>query len=603
MPQNKSSLINLLMKLWFHLGKNRQGQFVLLSLLMLMSAFAEVASLGVALPFLGMFVAPAKIFNYPLINDFGLLLHITDPNQMILPLTVAFVTIVVLAAIVRLTFLWFSTQLAQAIGSDISIEVYRRTLYQPFAIHVSRNSSEVISGILSKVHFVVYGVLIPIMTMTSSIVLLVTVTVALVIINPSVAVIITLGFGSFYALMASVFRKRLGSNSNRIAIEKTQSVKALQEGLGGIRDVLLDGLQPVYCEIYREADLPLRKAEAENTFIGQSPRYVMEGFGLVLIATIAYTMNSGEGGIAMAIPVLGVFVLAAQRLLPSLQQAYSSWASIVGSHASLADTISLLDQEINYQENHLIEPMIFESTIKFNNINFKYKQDDEWILKDITFTIKKGMRVGFVGMTGSGKSTLLDLFMGLLIQNEGDIFIDEKCINGKKLKSWQKLVAHVPQSIYLADTSFAENIAFGVAKQEIDWDRLRIAAQQAQISEFIESLPEGYHASVGERGMRLSGGQRQRIGIARALYKNAAVLVLDEATSALDNNTEKAFMDALLNIDSNLTILLIAHRLSTVKNCDLLIELESGKVKCQGTYDELLLLSPSFRRMVDSGKD
>jgi ATP-binding cassette subfamily B protein len=220
------------------------------------------------------------------------------------------------------------------------------------------------------------------------------------------------------------------------------------------------------------------------------------------------------------------------------------------------------------------------------------------VLNDLSFTIRKGTRVGFVGSTGSGKSTALDLLMGLLMPTEGELLVDNEPVTGSRVRAWQRSIAHVPQSIYLADTTLAENIAFGVPREAIDLERVRRAARQAQIAEFIESRLEGYDVSVGERGIRLSGGQRQRIGIARALYKQASVLVFDEATSALDNATEQSVMDAIDGLDRDLTIVLIAHRLTTVRRCDTIIELQNGRLVAQGTYEQLLECSPSFRSMV-----
>jgi ATP-binding cassette subfamily B protein len=314
----------------------------------------------------------------------------------------------------------------------------------------------------------------------------------------------------------------------------------------------------------------------------------MEAFGLVLIAFLAYFLNQRSQGASTALSVIGVFALGAQRLLPSLQQGYAAWDSIVGSQASLADTIRLLDQEIVYEKTHtVIEPLIFEDKINFNNVRFKYKHDGPWILDDVSFSIRKGMRVGIVGSTGSGKSTLLDLFMGLLENNEGRISVDGKSIKGLELLSWQKLVAHVPQTIYLTDASLAENIAFGIPKEEIDWQRIHTVARQAQISEFIESTLEGYQAKVGERGVRLSGGQRQRIGIARALYTDPKLLILDEATSSVDGETELAISTALHNLGDDVTVIVIAHRLSTVRSASQVIYIEEGKILAKGSFEEV----------------
>ncbi len=592
------SLSNLLIRLWHHLTQRRQRQFVLLMGLMLISAFAEVVSLGAVLPFLGILVAPEHVFNHPIVADVALAWGITSADQLVLPLTVAFAAAALIAGAIRILLLWASTRLAVASGADLSIEVYRRTLYQPYRVHVARNSSEVISGITNKVNGVVFGVLLPLLTLVSSTVLLVAIMLALIAIDPMVASVAAVGFGASYALITWMSRRRLHRNSQRIAYEQTQVVKALQEGLGGIRDVLLDGTQPVYCDIYRHADHPLRRAQGSNVFISGSPRPAMEALGMVLIAALAYALSRQVGGIATALPVLGALALGAQRLLPALQQIYSAWASIAGSHASLADTIELLDQPLPTEVlQPAPAPLLFQKDIQFRGVRFRYTGDGPWVLDGLSLVIAKGARVGFVGSTGSGKSTTLDLLMGLLMPTEGELLVDGQPISGIRVRAWQQTIAHVPQSIYLADTTLAENIAFGVPPDTIDLDRVQQAARQAQIADFIESSPEGYQAYVGERGIRLSGGQRQRIGIARALYKQASVLVFDEATSALDNATEQTVMDAIEGLSSNLTILLIAHRLTTVRRCDTIVELEHGQVVAQGTYEQLLERSPSFRRM------
>jgi ATP-binding cassette, subfamily B, bacterial PglK len=366
--------------------------------------------------------------------------------------------------------------------------------------------------------------------------------------------------------------------------------------LGGIRDVLLDGTQPVYCDIYRKADHPLRLAQGNNVFIGGSPRPAMEALGMVLIAALAYALSLQVGGIATALPVLGSLALGAQRLLPALQQTYSAWASIAGNYASLADTIERLDQPLTAE---LLQPspppLRINSAICFHAVRFRYNEDSPWVLDGINLTIPVGARVGFVGSTGSGKSTTLDLLMGLLMPTEGELLVDGEPIGGNRLRAWQRSIAHVPQSIYLADTTLAENIAFGVPPENIDMYRVKQAARQAQIAEFIENSPKGYQAYVGERGICLSGGQRQRIGIARALYKQASVLVFDEATSALDNATEQSVMDAIEGLNRDLTILIIAHRLTTVRRCDTIVELEDGQIVSQCTYEQLLDCNPSFR--------
>jgi ABC-type multidrug transport system fused ATPase/permease subunit len=577
------------MRLWHHLSRRRQRQFGIVLGLMLVSAFAEVVSLGAVLPFLGILAAPDLVFKHPIVADVAQAWGITSADQLVLPLTVAFAVAALLAGAIRILFLWVSTRIVFASGADLSIEVYRRTLYQPYSVHVARNSSDVISGITMKVDSVVMYVLVPLLTLFSSAVLLVAITLALIAIDRVVALVAIVGFGTCYGLIAWMSRRRLHRSSQRIAYEQTRVIKALQEGLGGIRDVLLDGTQPFYCDVYRQADRPLRQAQSYIAFNGGSPRFAMEALGMVLIAVLAYSLSRRTGGIDTALPVLGALALGAQRLLPALQQSYSAWVNLASSHASLAESIELLDQPLPPE---ILEPaptpLLLKEAIRFDGVRFRYTSDGPWVLDGINLTIPKGARVGFVGSTGSGKSTMIDLLMGLLTPSEGEILVDSQPIIGNRVRAWQRTIAHVPQNIYLADNTLAENIAFGVPRDAIDLDRIREAARQAQIADFIESCPEGYQAFAGERGIRLSGGQRQRIGIARALYKQASVLVFDEATSALDNETEQAVMQAIESLSEDLTILIIAHRLTTLKNCTQIVELGEGGIKRIGAYQDIV---------------
>jgi len=597
------SLPHLIVGIWNHLSRRRQWQFMLLTGLMLASAFAEVISLGAVLPFLGILTAPSLVFEHPAVAKVAQASGITSAGNLVLPLTIAFAAAALVAGAIRILLLWISIRLAHASGADLSSEVYRRTLYQPYQVHLARNSSEVISSITSKVSGAV-NVLNYLLVLISSVVLLVAIVFALIVIDPVVASFAAIGFGTSYGFITWLSRRRLHLNSQRIAYEQNQVVKALQEGLGGIRDVLLDGTQPVYCDIYRHADLPLRRAEGNNAFITQSPRYVMEALGVVMIAALAYGLSSQVGGIATALPVLGALALGAQRLLPAMQMIYNAWSTIAGSQAALADIIELLNQPLPAEVlRPAPAPLSFHDSIRFDDVRFRYSSNGGWVLDGLNLTIAKGARVGFVGTTGSGKSTTLDLLMGLLIPTEGELKVDGQSLRGNRLKAWQLTIAHVPQSIYLADATLAENIAFGVPPGAIDLERVRQAARHAQIADFIESLPDGYRAYAGERGIRLSGGQRQRIGIARALYKRASVLIFDEATSALDNATEQSVMDAIEGLNRELTILLIAHRLTTLRRCDIIVELEHGRVAALGTYDELLNCSPSFRQSAHKSMD
>lgn len=589
--------IELLMCLWSHLAILRRRQLWMLMGLMLVSAFAEVMSLGAVLPFLSVLISPQQALNYPIVSYLAFAWGISSADQLILPLAVAFAVVAFLAGVVRILLLWASTKVAFAIGADLSCEVYRRALYQPYEVHVAKNSSEVISDVTNKVGAAV-SALYQVLSLLSSTVLLVFIMLALIAIDWRVAAVGAVSFGASYTLITRVSRQRLQRNSQRIAYEQTQVVKALQEGLGGIRDVLLDSTQNIYCDVYSQADKPLRRAQGSNIFIGQSPRYVMETLAMVLIAVLTFALSLQAGSISKALPILGALALGAQRLLPALQQIYSAWASILGSYASLADIVAIIDMPLSETKMQPASvPLPFQNAIVFNNVSFRYTENGPSALDCLNLIIPKGSRVGFVGETGGGKSTALDILMGFLIPTGGELLVDGRHITGSNLKAWQRNIAHVPQSIYLADATIAENIAFGIPNQLIDLRRVKEAARRAQIADFIESGPNGYQAYVGERGMRLSGGQRQRIGIARALYKQASVLIFDEATSALDNTIERLVMESINDLDRNLTIISIAHRLTTVQHCDIIVEMENGRIVCSGTYEQLLLRSPSFRRM------
>jgi ABC-type multidrug transport system fused ATPase/permease subunit len=600
MSNKETSILGLIIRLWRHLQPRRRMQFKFVLALMIISAFAEVLSLGAVIPFLGVLVAPDKVFNYKIAVDVAQYLGVTTAQQLLLPLTIIFACAALMGAGLRMLLLWSSTRLVYAAGSDISYEVYRRTLYQPYLIHLARNSSEVSSGLSYKVGYTI-GVMYQSMVLITSSVLVLILAGALVFTKSLTPLVSAVGFGLSYVLISFFFRKKLKKNSELISNESTRVMKTVQEGLGGIRDVLLDGTQELYCNIYRRADYPLQYAVGNNIFIGGSPRFIMEAVGMLLIAFLAYALSLTDGGVAAALPLLGALALGAQRLLPSLQQSYSSWAGIISSQMALTETLNFLDQPLLLEDFEASpSPLEFNQDIRFEHVGFRYSNEGPLILDDLNLTIPKGVRIGITGGTGSGKSTTLDLLMGLVEPNSGVIKVDGQPLLDKRKKAWRKTIAHVPQSIYLADASLAENIAFGVSLEKIDMERVKLAAMRAKIDEFAESSPEGYKTTVGERGVRLSGGQRQRIGIARALYKQASVLLFDEATSALDNTTEKEVMAAIDSLDSGLTIIIVAHRLTTIKKCDFVVEISHGKVIGQGSYDQLIESSESFRKMVNA---
>jgi len=578
---NKISQLSLLNSIWLRCSINRRKQFIGILIVMIFSSFAEVLSLGSVLPFLGVLTDPERVFEEPYVANLLNILAIKSPNELLLPVAGIFISLTLFSGLVRLFLIWLNTKFSYALGADLSLEIYERTLYQPYLVQISRNSSEVISGISGKVDRVI-NIINMALTLIGSIFILVAILGTILIINPIVAICSFFSFGLVYGLILVWTKSYVLENSVNIARESSALIKALQEGLGGIRDILIDGTQSIYCKIYQKSDRILRASQSSNLFISQCPRYLVETIGMILIAVIAVLViyNPSSSTISI-IPLLGLIAFGAQRMLPVMQQAYGAWTTMLGAKASLIDVISLLDQPMP-NEIHKMDaaPLSFNQEIVLRNISFRYDNAASLVLNNINIRISKGSSVGIVGKTGGGKSTLLDLIMGLLHPTSGYIEVDGKKIDENNYRNWQSCIAHVPQSIFLADTSIAENIAFGLHANDIDLNLLQEVSRQAQLFDLIESWPLKFKTLVGERGVRLSGGQRQRIGIARALYKRASILILDEATSALDIETEELIISGLKNTYSELvTIIMVTHRVHTLKNTDYIFEVSNSGVK------------------------
>jgi ABC-type multidrug transport system fused ATPase/permease subunit len=587
--QNAISMNKLLFRLWQHISLRRRRQFTLLFVLMIIASLAEIISIGSVIPFLGALSSPEKFFMNPAFQPLVSFFKIETANQMIVPLAIIFCSAAILSGVIRLILLMFTTRLSFDAGSDLGVEIYQRTLYQPYKVHINRNSSEIINGISNKASAMIYSVILPVLILATSAVMLLAILITLFYINPLISFLAIFIFGSIYIILAIYTRNNKIRNSKVIAEHSTQIIKSLQEGLGGIRDVLIEGSQHVYCEIYRHAIGPLRNAQANNQVVSQCPRFVMESLGMLTIACLAFYLLDQTDGTLKVIPLLGALALSAQKMLPIMQQSYQAWSSIQGSYASLEDTLLLLDQPLpsDYCSKKMTK-INFIFDIKFENVSFRYKPYSHNVLQHLTLSIHKGEKVGIIGATGSGKSTAIDILMGLLEPTSGTLKVDGKVISKKNVRSWQRRIAHVPQAIFLSDTTIAENIAFGINKEDIDFDRLRDAALKAQLLDVICKLPKQYNTLIGERGIRLSGGQRQRIGIARALYKNADILIFDEATSALDNKTEESIIKSIEALGKEITVIMIAHRITTLKKCTKIIELADGKIVKVANYRDII---------------
>ncbi len=575
-------------KIWLYLGLKRKKQLSFLLILMFVTTITEVVSIGAVIPFLSVLSNSEAIFKHELAIPFIQFMGVTNHKELLLPFTLIFIIASALSGLMRIGLLWVQTRVSQAIGADLGYDIYQFILQQSYEEHMSRNSSEVISLLSTKVNLVVSQTIKPILVLISSFILLISMSAFLIYLNPYVALSVLLGFIVIYIFIVVTTRSKVLKNGKIINTKSNTIIKFVQEGLGGIRNVILDDLYHLYKDSFHREDIMLRRATANNQILSQSPRYAVESLGMILIACIAYNMGGNDGNLSKIIPILGAFALGAQRILPLLQQSYNAWSYIYGSQAALQEVMSLVKKPFKKNKTRSNRKFLtFDSVIKLNNLCFSYKKSDKQVLNNINIEIPKGARVGFIGQTGGGKSTLLDIIMCLLKPNKGVITIDGVNINSNNYNEWQAHIAHIPQNIFLIDDTVTRNIAFGISDDQIDLERVFLSAKQAGVALTIESLDSKYETIVGERGTRLSGGQRQRIGIARALYKQSDVIILDEATSALDEKTENLIMNEIYKINKHITIIMVSHRISTMKNCDLIYELNQGEITWSGLYADL----------------
>lgn len=587
MPQSTRLLF---LAIWVQLSQRRKIQLCFLFFVILVSGVSELVSLGSIFPFLTVISAPESAWNHHWTQILADWININTPKDLIFPFAFIFAVTAVVATSVRLFNLWLNGQLAAAIGSDLSCSVYTKTLCRPYLEHIKSDSSAVITGTTTHVVRTVQALSVFLKIVTSAIVSIFLL-LGILAVNWRAALFSILLFGTIYFLFAINSRKQLASNSKSIANASRQQIKAIQEGLGAIRDVLLNSYQDQFVNIYRNADLPQRRLLAKNEFLSTFPRYIVEGLGLVVIACLGGFLAFQQESDGTIVPLLGTLALGAQRILPAFQQVYNGWSRLKGFNADLERVVDMLNQQVS-EVPRVRKLFKLKGQIIASDLYFAYGDNEPNVLCGINLVIDKGERIGIIGSTGSGKSTLIDVLMGLLPPKSGSVIVDNTNLYDEAefeaLSTWKASIAHVPQSLFLSDSSIAENIAFGTPHDKINYDLVQKSAKQAMISSFIESLPNGYDTHVGERGIRLSGGQCQRIGIARALYKNSTILFLDEATSALDTKTEESVIDVLENLDNEVTVIMVAHRLTTLRRCSRVICIEHGVVSSISSPEEIL---------------
>jgi ABC-type multidrug transport system fused ATPase/permease subunit len=569
-------------------SRRRKVQFVVTLAAILINAGFEIVSLVAVVPFLSVLSSPQTFLYSGTGQRFAPNFGITDASQAVSFVCIAFAIITVVSAVIRTITIVLNSKFTLALGADLSRIVFVRTLHQPYSSHAKQNSASVIANVTQNIVAFVNGILNPSVQFLTSSLTVIGILTTLFLINWWVALTASIVFGGAYFAIVCLNKPRYARNSSIVVGAQDHIVKALQEGLGAIRDVTIDGNQEFYAHIYSVADRRARNAQNDSYIRSATPKYILEAVGMLMICTVAFILSKGESKLLGAVPILGALAMGAQRLLPAMQAVFGSYSAIAVSMYGLDRIVDVLTSDQAPKPPISIDACGVATQIVIDNVEFRYSMEAPLVLRKVSFKIQCGERIGVIGATGSGKSTTMDLLLGLLQPTSGQILIDGAPLVGDKVFAWQKSLSHVPQVIYLADASIAENIAFGLPKDKIDMNQVRKAACLAQIAEHIESLKSGYDTFVGERGIRLSGGQRQRIGIARALYKNATVLVFDEATSALDDETEAELMQAIDGLSKDLTVIMIAHRLTTVRRCDKILKLHKGKVVAFDTPDVVL---------------
>lgn len=591
--------------LWDALSPRRRRQLLGLQLLSLLAAAGEVANLGALLAFLSLLANPQA--GLKALGPVAEPLRNLPDQHLLLILGLAFMAAVVVSTSLRAVTIRSQLRLTALITADLGQKVFAGVLRRPYDWHLDNNSSTVL-GLLTKDVDQVSGSIQALLVVVVNLAIVLLLGGTLIALAPVVMMIMAGLLIGFYFLVFRFTRGTLRADGQRLSFNYKITMQVVQEALGGIRDVLLDRSQPFFEEAYAKLNIGYRLAFASINIKAQTPRYLIEGFAVLLIVGLSLGLALSGQGIDRLLPLLGTLALGAYRLLQPLQQCFSSLSSLQANQASLLRLepflLAIESQTLLPQAGIPIITLAQPKThilVILDHLSFRYAPEGPWVLQDLDLGIEQGERLAFVGSTGSGKSTCCDLILGLLQPTKGQVVVHGDNLHGRPglVEAWQRQVAHVPQQIYLSDASFVANIAFGLPAELIDHKRVRLAAEQARIAELIESSPQGYDTLVGERGVRLSGGQRQRIGIARALYKQAELLVLDEATSALDNRTEAEVMAAVEELDRTITVIMIAHRLSTVERCDRIVVLEHGQIRAIGTYKELAASNSAFRTFVN----
>jgi HlyD family secretion protein len=596
-------MFSQLKELYSLLTNEQRKKLRRLQILVVLMAFAEIAGVVSIGPFMALVGDISQLQGEGILADVYRATGLEDPRDFLFWVGIGVLVVLAVAACISTFTVWRLSVYGAQVGAELGNRLFRHYMHQPWLFHASGSSSQLTNRIAQEAGRITDQIINPMMQMNAKLVMALFMTIAIFLYNPLVAISGFLIFSGTYMLLYKTVRRRLVRNGRHISEAQQMRFKLMGEGFGGIKDALLLGRQKVFTDRFQAECEKFAAAQGTTQALGQVPRYAMEfiAFGSVIFLVL-YLLSEHEGNLGEILPVLSVYALAGFKLLPAFQQAYTGLSQIRGNLAAfdaVRDDLrasSLTVATSSVPTGRRLSP---RSEIRFDNVVFSYPGKEEPALKGVNITIPINQIIGLVGASGSGKSTAIDLLLGLIQPQQGNLMIDDQPLTEEKRRAWQNSLGFVPQSIFLADSSIRDNIAFGLPPEAIDEDKVNRAATMAHLDGLLAELPQGLGTTVGERGVQLSGGQRQRIGIARALYHDAEVLVLDEATSALDGITEKLIMDAIHDFAGKKTIVMIAHRLATVKQCDSIYLLQNGKVVDHGSYRELSERSDLFKRMAE----
>ena len=571
-------MLSSLKQLWQILSPLDKRKVIYVFILVMGMAFIESAGVISIMPFLAVLSNPNVVESNSYLKQLYDFTGAANKQNFILYLGFLSLFVVICSTVFKIVTQYAVNRFASLQRHYFSTRLLKTYLQQNYEFFIQRNSATLAKNILSEVDQLIWTMILPALTLMSYGVVLLSMIGILLLYDPLMAIATAFVLGLFYASIYMLVRKKLTQIGQEFTQANKERYQTCQEALAGIKDVMINNAEHGYIKQFEESSRVFARHIATRETLGQVPLNVIETVGYGCLIGLAMLLVVSGKEVSHILPVLGLYGFAAYRMLPAAQNMYRAISQIKFSEQVLSvlkPEFALEKDELKHIEKDSTQYLKFENSIRLENISFAYPNRMESpILNNFSLEVKKNASLGIVGKSGSGKSTLMDIMLGLLFPQQGKVYIDDVELTADNITQWRDLVGYVPQNIYLADKSIAENIAFGVAKIDIDLKRVEFVARQAQIDDFIQSqLPLGYHTLVGERGVMLSGGQRQRIGIARALYKNPQVLFMDEATSALDTETEQAVNEAIQNLNGKMTMVIIAHRESAVAQCNQILKL------------------------------